>query len=670
MKQSERSHEIFIAFGLMLVAAVLRIYGIGWGLPQVYEEATPLYKAWEMWGWGAGERLDLNPHFFNYPSFSIYLQFLGQGLLYVGLKILGTVDSALDFRVLYVLDKTSFYIMGRAITVLFGVLTVWLMYSILRTVTGRAASAAAALFLAVAPFHISKSQVIEVDVPVTCLAMLTLWFAVRLLGDPSRKNYISAGLAMGLSISMKYTAAFLIFPLLAAHILAVRVFPRKPGVNARRKSSRPVWSSFFMALGLALVAFALTSPFVFLDTTAFLKDFSFERTHMRLGHFGLDATSSWYFYLQSLANKMMGWPLFLLAVAGFIYLGVIKRRGWALVLIAFFVPFLVAVASWAMRADRYVLPMLPVFLLLAGGMLAEIASSKKLSRIPRTWRPAVAAAAIVLLLVPLIAAFPDHLSRLKTDTRTRAKEWVETNIPPGSLILEEHYGPDLFSAKELSKLPSDVRKVILTRKTDAKLYAVQTLPLLHIAENSGVYYDLTLYEDADYVITSNGVRSRYLKDPSRFPAHIAFYNDLEKNFQLVREFRPEDGPGPIVSVYKNPHQSIPFSARRTVRGPAELEASPDKAYRGEEFFLENLGFNYQTFKYYREALTCFEMAFRFQIVQPSIRTNLTLGRTQCLLALGRREEAVQLLERAAAAASDRAERDRFNRLRSRILSGG
>jgi len=71
MKDTNRLRCFIIPAILIIAAAILRIYGIGWGLPQVYEEATPLFKAWEMWGWGAHDSVDLNPHFFNYPSLSI-----------------------------------------------------------------------------------------------------------------------------------------------------------------------------------------------------------------------------------------------------------------------------------------------------------------------------------------------------------------------------------------------------------------------------------------------------------------------------------------------------------------------------------------------------------------------------------------------------------------------
>ena len=72
----ERRRDILIMTGLLILAVGLRIYGLGWGLPEVFEEATPLKKAWKMWGWDRDGGIDLNPHFFNYPSLVIYLHFL------------------------------------------------------------------------------------------------------------------------------------------------------------------------------------------------------------------------------------------------------------------------------------------------------------------------------------------------------------------------------------------------------------------------------------------------------------------------------------------------------------------------------------------------------------------------------------------------------------------
>jgi len=67
--------EAAVALSIVALAVALRAVGIGWGLPDLFEEATPFRKAWDMWGWGHDRGIDFNPHFFNYPTFTFYLQF-------------------------------------------------------------------------------------------------------------------------------------------------------------------------------------------------------------------------------------------------------------------------------------------------------------------------------------------------------------------------------------------------------------------------------------------------------------------------------------------------------------------------------------------------------------------------------------------------------------------
>lgn len=653
----------------MFLAAILRFYGIGWGLPQVYEEATPLMRAWEMWGWGPRKNLDLNPHFFNYPSLTLYIQFFGQGLLYLFMKLIGLVESTLDYRVLYVVEKTPFYLLGRSITTLFGIATIWMTYVLGRRTVGKGAALFAAFFLAINTVHISKCQVIEVDVPMAFFTMLTLYYAVRLLQNPAKRNYILAGLSLGVAVSTKYTGAFLVLPLMCAHILTRREAAQKSQSDATPRKQRTPWKRFYLALGMTLVALFATSPFIFLDASTFFQHFTLEQQHMEYGHFGLETTPTWLFYMHSLTNRLLGWPLLILSLSGFIYFVVVKRHGWALVLAAFLVPYGIAVLSWAMKADRYFLPLLPVTLLFSSAIFVECFRLRKLIQARPSRRIVLAAFAIVILVAPVLVKYPDHLQRLKPDTRTEAKKWIETKIPSGALFVVEHYGPQLFGSKNLWLLEPDVRKHILGQKTRPPIYAVQRIPLLQTKpERSAVYYDLSLYEIADFVLTSGAVRSRYLKEPSRFRSHVAFYDSLEVLLEKVYEFRPDGGTGPIVTIYKNPRQRIPFARRGSVQGPHVLKPSPSLEPRAEEFFYENLGLNYETFGYLEEALTSYELAFQYPIVKPAMHKNLVLGRTRCLMALGRSEEAVEFLRQAVESAPTRNAREFYRRARRQITS--
>jgi hypothetical protein len=101
VNESNTGKETWALLTVLALAAILRGVGIEWGLPEVYEEATPLREAWDMWGWGDERGFDLNPHFFNYPSLFISLQFVVQAVLYAILRPLGFVSGAAEFQLLY-----------------------------------------------------------------------------------------------------------------------------------------------------------------------------------------------------------------------------------------------------------------------------------------------------------------------------------------------------------------------------------------------------------------------------------------------------------------------------------------------------------------------------------------------------------------------------------------
>src|SRR5262249_46936272 len=135
-----RFREPILIAALAAFALALRLYRLDWGLPGIFEEATPFWKAWDIWGWGPSRHFDLNPHFFTYPSLVVYLQMLGQALLYLALGLTGRIHSALDFRILYELDKTPFIIAGRSITAILGAATVMPVYALAWRAGGRAAA--------------------------------------------------------------------------------------------------------------------------------------------------------------------------------------------------------------------------------------------------------------------------------------------------------------------------------------------------------------------------------------------------------------------------------------------------------------------------------------------------------------------------------------------------
>jgi 4-amino-4-deoxy-L-arabinose transferase-like glycosyltransferase len=132
--------------------------------------------------------------------------------------------------------------------------------------------------MAVLPLSVHTSRTILVVTPLVCFATMALIECVRLSRNHPRN--LQCGLFIGLAAACKYTGALLIVPYVIAHLL------RKP-IHVR-----PI------GFGIATcgITFLLVSPYCLLDFSAFGRDFSFERTHMGYGHFGVSASPAQYVY--------------------------------------------------------------------------------------------------------------------------------------------------------------------------------------------------------------------------------------------------------------------------------------------------------------------------------------------------------------------------------------
>ena len=635
----------------LAAAFLLRLYGISWGLPDVYEEATPLREAWRMWGWGPGVGFDPYPHFFNYPSLTIYCHLLGQGVLYIGMRLSGAVHSTADFAALYTADPTSFLITGRLITALFGAGTVLVLYRLCRKIVSPLAAMSGAFFLAISTFHIEKSQLVEVDVPLAFFCTLALLFILRIAERPSRRNHLIAGLFIGLALSVKYTAVLLVIPLVVSHLLAGRAIRHHGSVRSGGVGRK--WVDLALALAAIAGTFFITSPFVLLDFSTFREHLSIEQVHMREGHFGLERSGTVLFYIRALSERIIGWPLLILLAGGIVYRIGRHRKPPELILLSFAVPYCIVLATWAMKADRYLMPILPVILIFAAAAfdvclrLPAMAEGKR--------RIAVAAVLFLAAVLPLAASYPAHIEGYAPDSRTLAREWIEGNVPSGAFIVTESYGPELLGPHLLLSLDREIRTALLRRTSDRPQYAVQPLPMMQVyPERTVAFYDLRLYPDVDIFITSAAITSRYRREPERFSGHIAFYRALDEHFVRIGEF--EGGRGPKVTIYKTRERNVPFAGRKSVVGPRPLR--PSKISGTEALFYSNLGANYEAFRYYEEANSCYDMALDYPLVRPSWFSEIVIGKTRALMALGRAEEAISFLRGAAERAPSAGMRER------------
>jgi hypothetical protein len=393
---------------------------------------------------------------------------------------------------------------------------------------------------------------------------------------------------------------------------------------------------------------------------------------MESGHFGSDDSRAWSYDANALGRRILGAPLALAAIAGVVWLGAWRRRPAAVILGSFVVGYSLIVGSWAMKAERYLLPILPASLVLAASAVTE--AHGRLVEL-RATRPLVRVASLTLLAIlfaaPLVQGLSEIRDRTRADTRTLAQEWIETHCPTGALIVSEAYGPEVRRVSDLWRAPPDLAETIRTRWQSSPYYAVQTLPLYQVRpETSGAFYDRSLYRDADLFVITSDVRDRYEREPQRFARQLAFYAELRASCSEVAEFRPDNGPGPTITIYFDPAQKIPFGYRTGVAGPSAPPQGSGAAAPEVASFLWQMGLNYELFGFLDAAVRCYDMGLAMGRLRPDALRSLAFGKARCLAAAGHLEEAVLFLGRAAEACSSPREAEALRGYRDELAREG
>jgi len=436
----------------LLVAFVLRLYGLRWGLPN--EQHLHSYHPDEFdiaaraaWMLAQG---DLNPHFFNYGTLTIYLTYC-----------VGMVASALGF----ISDLGGWHVAARLLTVAFGTMTVGVVFLLGRTLYSETVGLVAAAFLAVTPGHVVHSHYATVDVPATFFITLSLLGAAHLLTAPTMRWYALAGLSAGWAGACKYNAVIVILCSFVAHIVRVKglglrveadsslssedegsihdnelstVEPQTadPDSDPSPLNPQPFAVALLITLFAAVISFLLSCPYAVLDFPQFHKNFTEEWEHVHQGHgliFVNTGNGFWYHLTFNLPIALSA-PLLVLSLLGFFgSLWERKPRDWMLA--AFVVPYFFLIGSAQVLFLRYTLPLAPLFALYAAQWIEERQGKRPLRQAAR-W---LALGYALLYTAAHVAVFA------RPDPRDAAAEWMQPHkgASVGLLTTPWFYTPPL-----------------------------------------------------------------------------------------------------------------------------------------------------------------------------------------------------------------------------------
>lgn len=393
--------------GAAIVAGLaLRLWGLDFGLPHTAarpDESVLVHRALDIAGghW--------NPHFFNYPSFHLYLLSGVFGLYYLASLLVGTVDGTQAFLLRFLLDPSGLYLTGRWLTALMGTATIACCWHMGRTLGGRAAATASAILIALAFLHVRDSHFLTVDVPATFWVTASLAVLVDHAHRGGRRRLVIGAILAGLAMSTKYNAVLF----LPAMALAVW---RSPGGDRLRDPP--------LALAIAAAAFLCGSPFIALDPGGFWRDFLFEWQHFGRGHAGQELGNGWLYHLTFTLRHGLGLPLVLGAVSSLVWLAR-RRRPGDLVLLTAVLGYFAVAGSGGSLFVRYAIPLVPLLSVAAGTGLARLAQE----------RMAIVTVASLALVAPSAVVAVQHDRLLaRQDTRELARRWIERQVPSGARI--------------------------------------------------------------------------------------------------------------------------------------------------------------------------------------------------------------------------------------------
>ncbi len=448
----------------LLLAAALRLYGIGHGLPFVYnpDEANIMARALSV-------ARGLDPEYYLYPSFFFYFLFAVMGGLFVVGRAVGRYSDLSAFEARFFEDPTDFYLAGRLAVVLLALATIALLDRLVSKHFGKVAGRAASFFTAVAYFHARDSHYLKHDVPAGFLVVAFLWAADRAISRKDLSGYALAGVVLGIAFATHYYLIFLAPALVLCH-LAYR--------------GREGFTRVVAAGAVSAVTFFLLSPFVVLRLPTALE-------HMRANRLvvmdrslsaGAGLFPSLGLYVEFLLEQGLGYLLAALVLVGLFLIGFRDRR--SLALWAAFPLMFLAFVSYTFFAGRYMNPILPCLAAAAG-----VAVSAAFDRFG-------AAAATLLTLgagiQPLYYAVQVDRLFASADTRTLARDWAVQNLAPGSTVALQSYSVPLPQSKESFRESLEANEAASELERKGK-YA----HLLRVAEGEGKSFRLIFLGKGD-----------------------------------------------------------------------------------------------------------------------------------------------------------------------------
>lgn len=396
--------RLLAAIAIATMAASAYFWRLGWGLDRrmafVDEVLVWLPKL------RAFVPLNADAVFYGryeYPPLFAYVA----GLSVAALSATGQIDPPGT-------DPHTTILVARVVGAIAALVALVFVGAAATTAYGPRAGFLSAGLMAVVPMLAMQVHYVSAHPLLVMAVGLVLLTSIRLLRDGHAGSAALAGAAAGIAFAAKYDGlAFSLVPAWAAVEIAWRA--RSP----RR----------LLALGTAallgfLVAFLVACPPAVYHPSLLLAEMRSlaSATGIGIGGNQLSSTLGWYgrpYAYQLIASLpyVLGWPLYAVALGG-LALALWRREAVDRLLLISLLPFFAVIGGSQTTFPRYLLPLVPGLMILAGRALAEIPQRR------------LRAGIFALVWVYGASLTFSQIARFSFDQQAEVARWIEEDATP------------------------------------------------------------------------------------------------------------------------------------------------------------------------------------------------------------------------------------------------
>ncbi|MBI2613852.1 MAG: glycosyltransferase family 39 protein [Candidatus Levybacteria bacterium] len=465
-----------MVFLLILIGGFFRFYNLDWGSPFYFhpDERNIASSVLQI-----NFPNQMNPHFFAYGSFPIYLIYFTAFFLNLVSKSQLTFEQAL--------------IISRFYSAILSVLLIPSIYYIGSKLANKNVGLIAAVFCTFSVGLIQFSHFGTFEIWLTFLGLWLFYFSLKLLKQLDFKDIITVGLISGLLAATKISS----LPLLMIPMFSILI---------SYLSHNKLFKHILYGLSLIFIScilFYAVSPYVFLDTSSFIASMRHESS-VALGTLSVFYTGGFFNSIPVIFQFTKIYPfllnpaltiLFIPSLIYVIYFFLKKRHYPQLLVVACFLLLFFSQAFLFAKWTRYILPTLPFVYLIIAIFIDKFINKKILQII------------FLICIVFSCSYFIDSFAR--KDTRIQASLWAKENIPSSSRVLSEVY--DLGIVPFNQYLPN----ISLFNFYDLDQTPDKPLEL-----------DKFLLESGYIILPSQRIIQTRMMNKDEFPNGYKFYNEL------------------------------------------------------------------------------------------------------------------------------------------------